>query len=330
LVTVVVPTLLADDYLAECLDSLSGQSFRDFEVVVVDNSGKGLARRFHGRAKVLEEKANAGFGAAINHAARQAGSRYIATINDDAAAHRQWLAALVRAMETDPRAGMCASQVRIYGSHLLDSAAMSIAADGSSKQRGHLEPPERYASAGEALLPSGSAALYRRAALEEAGWFDEDYFLYCEDTDLGLRARWAGWKCLYAPEAVVDHRYSQSAGRASPLKAYYVERNRLFTVLKDYPAPEIARALIASLARYVWHVAALARGRGKAAEFRRGGYSTWMLAWYVVRAHGAALRALPALLRKRTAVRRAARVSPVEFRALLREHAIPLRLVAEL
>ena len=66
------------------------------------------------------------------------------------------------------------------------------------------------------------------------------FFLYCEDTDLGLRARWAGWKCLYVPEAVVEHHYSHSAGGASPLKAYYVERNRLFVLVKNFPARHAA------------------------------------------------------------------------------------------
>ena len=89
---------------------------------------------------------------------------------------------------------------------------MLMAGDGSSKQRGHGRPPEDFPVAEEALFPSGSAALYRRAMLEEIGGFDAAFFLYCEDTDLGLRARWAGWKCLYVPEAVVEHHYSHSAG----------------------------------------------------------------------------------------------------------------------
>ena len=83
-------------------------------------------------------------------------------------------------------------------------------------------------------MPSGSAALYRREMLEEIGLFDESFFLYCEDTDLGLRARWAGWECLYVPDAMVEHRYSHSAGKASALKAYYVERNRLFRDLQEF------------------------------------------------------------------------------------------------
>src|SRR5580704_12219013 len=124
---------------------------------------------------------------------------------------------------------MFASQVRMSDTSTLDSAGMLIARDGSSKQRGHGEPPQDFAADSDTLFPTGSAALYRRKMLEEIGLFDERFFLYCEDTDLGLRARWAGWKGAYVAGAVVDHAYSKSAGRASALKAYYVERNRFYT-----------------------------------------------------------------------------------------------------
>src|SRR5689334_21572612 len=146
---------------------------------------------------------------------------------------------------------MCASQVRLYGENQLDSAGMLIAGDGSSKQRGHLSPSKSFSEPEEVLLPSASAAMYRRAMLDQAGWFDDDFSMYCEDTDLGLRGRWAGWKCLYAPDAVVEHRYSHSAGRASPLKAYYVERNRLFVLVKNFPTVTLLRAPFVAFARYV-------------------------------------------------------------------------------
>src|SRR4029077_20869911 len=125
--------------------------------------------------------------------------------------------------------------------------------DGSSKQRGHDECPERYSKREDVLLPSASAALYRRAMLEEIGLFDESFFLYCEDTDLGLRARRAGWRCLYVPAAVVYHRYSHSAGRASAAKAYYVERNRLYTVIKNFPLWIWPLVPLFSAFRYAMH-----------------------------------------------------------------------------
>jgi GT2 family glycosyltransferase len=196
LVTVVIPTLAADSRLLECVESLGRQTRRDFEVIVIDNSGKGLARRSAGGARILESACNVGFGAAINRGIEASSTPYVAVLNDDAVAHPEWLDALVRALESRPDAGMCASQVRLFGEHRLDSAGMLISGDGIGKQRGQGRPPEDFPVPEETLFPSGSAALYRRAMLQQTGAFDESFFLYCEDTDLGLRARWAGWKCL--------------------------------------------------------------------------------------------------------------------------------------
>ncbi len=331
--TVVIPTLAADARLRECLAALERQTQPDFETIVVDNSGSGAVRRNGADrpgVRVIELPRNVGFGAAVNAAFRQSHSPYLATLNDDAAPGPAWLAALVAALEARPDAGMCASQVRLYGEDALDSAGMLVSGDGSSKQRGHARPPHFFPVPEEVLLPSGSAAIYRRAMLDQVGLFDEDFFLYCEDTDLGLRARWAGWRCLYAPEAVVEHHYSHSAGRASRLKAYYVERNRLFVLAKNFPASMLPAAPFVSLARYWWHLRFLLRGRGAAARFRLEGAAGWLLPFYVLRAHGALLRHIPALLRQRRRIRGAARLSPHIYRRLLAEHSIPARRVAEL
>jgi GT2 family glycosyltransferase len=313
--------------------SLRNQTFRDFEVTIVDNSGKSLARQRlsdQGDLNIIDAPHNLGFGAAVNQGWKQSRAPFLATLNDDAVAHPGWLDALVSAMESAPDVGMCASQVRLYGEDQLDSAGMLIAGDGSSKQRGHLYPCEWFETREEVLFPSASAALYRREMLDQTGGFDDDFFLYCEDTDLGLRARWAGWKCLYAADAIVEHHYSHSAGRASPLKAYYVERNRLFVLVKNFPAGMLARAPLVSLARYWWHLAWMLQGKGSAARFRQEGNSGWRMVLFVLRAHFELLRHLGSLWRKRREVRRSARLSSAQFRKLLGAHAIRARQVAEL
>ena len=325
-----VPTLAADDALADCLRSLENQTLDRFDVVVVDNSGAHRAKTAGGRTRVIANHRNVGFGAAVNQAFRASSAPYLATLNDDAAADPAWLEALIAAAEARPQAGMFASEVRMAGTGTLDSAGMLIAADGSSKQRGHGQPPSRFMGSTDALCPSGSAALYRRAMLEEIGLFDETFFLYCEDTDLGLRARWAGWECGYVPGAVVEHRYSHSAGRASPLKAYYVERNRMYAVVKNFPFGMMVRAWPASLARFFWHLVLLMEGRGKAAEFRQAGHSTVLLPFLVVRAHVAVLFRLPRLWSERRRIRQTRRLNVPEFRALIGAHSISLRQVAAL
>jgi len=327
MVTVAIPTLAADEALAQCLASLERQTLPGIEVIVVDNSGR-RAVKPQGRARVIANELNVGFGAAVNQAFRQSSAPFFAVLNDDTIAHPEWLAALVRAMKTSPDIGMCASQVRLAGDSALDSAGMLLCLDGSSKQRGHLELPASYSCSEEVLLPSCSAALYRRAMLEEIGLFDESFFLYCEDTDLGLRARWSGWKCLYVPDAVVEHRYSHSAGKASALKAFYVERNRLFVVVKNFPLPDLLLAPARSLARYFWHFVLAMRGRGKAAEFQTEGNGMVHLGLYVLRAHWALAASFPALWKRRRSIKR--RLTSRQFRQLIRRFGIGPRQVAAL
>lgn len=326
-VTVIVPTLEAGATLAECLGSLERQTFRNFEVIVVDNGGRGSIPCV-GRVRVVKNERNVGFGAAVNQAVRASSAPFVAVLNDDATAHPRWLEVLLAAMEPRPDVGMCASQIRLAGDGRLDSAGMLLCGDGSSKQRGHLKSPEQYGRGEEALLPSGCAAFYRREMLEEIGLFDESFFLYCEDTDLGLRARWAAWECLYVPDAVVEHRYSHSAGRASAMKAYYVERNRLYLAVKNLPMRELLLAPFYSIARYFWHVAFALQGRGKAAEFQRGGNSVGRLPLYVLRAYVALLGRLPALWQQRRKMKR--RFTPRQFRRLIRRFSIGPRQVAAL
>lgn len=326
-VTVVVPALAADKSLDECLASLYRQTFRDFDVIVVDNSGRRQVKPREG-VRVIANDRNVGFGAAVNQAFHQSQAPFLAVLNDDASAHPGWLEALLSAVEHRPDIGMCASQVRLADDGCLDSAGMLLCLDGSSKQRGHLEAPAVYGRKEEALLPSGSAALYRRAMLDEIGLFDESFFLYCEDTDLGLRARWAAWECFYVPDAVVDHRYSHSAGKASALKAYLVERNRLFVIFKNFPLPDLLLVPFYAMSRYFWHFVYALKGRGKAAQFQSEGGSLARLPWYVLRAHLELLVRFPEVWRQRRRIKR--RLTSKQFRRLMQRFSIRPRQVAAL
>lgn len=328
---IVIPTLHAGDELRACLDSLMRQSFDAFHVIIVDNSGRGLARSVvpsDPRVTLIESKTNLGFGAAINLGAQHTAAPFIGTLNDDAAASPEWVACLVDGLRRNPKAGMAASCVVLAGADQLDSAGMLLCADGSSKQRGHGQSAGAFPREEEALFPSGSAALYRRELFDQLGGFDDDFFLYCEDSDLGLRARWAGWSCVYVPDARVEHRYSSSAGRASRLKAYLVERNRLRLVVKNFPARMLWKVPFAAVSRYWAHLTSIPSGQGAAAEFANSAGGPLTLAWFVVKAHLALLPALPALLRARRAVRARARISAREFASLAGRFRISPREVA--
>jgi len=329
LITVIIPTLEGGENLEKCLAALASQTFTRFEIIVVDNSGGAAGvpdGPAGGRVRVLRNETNAGFGAAVNQGIRAAGGELICTLNDDAFPEPHWLEELASACAGDLSVGMCASQIRLAGApERLDSAGMQVYLDGSSKQRGRMALAADFSAREEVLFPSACAALYRVAMLEKIGGFDPDFFLYCEDTDLGLRARRAGFRCLYVPSAVVYHRYSGSAGRASAAKAFYVERNRLYTVIKNFPVWLWPAVPIFSAYRYGMHLYSLLAGRGLASEFQRGSDPWWKLMKIVLAANWQAFRHLPSLLAKRRRAARLAAISGWAFLRLLRRHSISAR-----
>lgn len=322
-VAIAIPTLQGGSALESCLAALDRQTFRDFEVIVIENGGdSGISpvHRFQFPIRLLRPGRNLGYGGAINLAIESSHADLIAALNDDTEPDPFWLGEMLREMESAPRIGMCASSIRILGSERLDSAGMSICLDGSSKQRGGAKPLSSFGSSEDVLFPSACAALYRRRMLEEIGMFDGDFFLYCEDTDLGLRAVWAGWQCRYAAGARVAHRYSWTAQPYSPLKARYVERNRLWVALKNFPLLLLVLVPFASLTRYAFQLIYALAGKGAAAEFARSGSSVGRGLAIVTRAHFETLINLPALLRKRSHVLR--RIGTGEFIRLILRHRI--------
>jgi GT2 family glycosyltransferase len=274
LVSAVVVNWNGLHHIGPCLESLLAQTWPALEIIVVDNGSTDTSRelvreRFRGRVVLLESPVNLGFAAGNNLGIRAAKGRYVALLNNDAVAHPGWIAALVAAAQADPRVGMCASKVLVLGREgIIDSAGLLLFPDGIGRGRGRLEPDgETYARPDDVLVPSACAALYCRAMLDEIGLFDEDFFAYCEDTDLGLRGRLAGWRCRYVPDAVVHHAYSRSSAPYSAFKAFQVERNRCWVVLKCFPITAIIASLPYSFARYAAQAWGAATRRGAAARF---------------------------------------------------------------
>jgi len=334
LVSVIVVTWNGLAYLPDCLDSLAAQTYPALEVVVVDNgstdgSVEYLRGRGPGRLHLVESPRNLGFAGGNNLGIRASKGAYLALLNNDAAADPEWVEALVNAAEADPTVGMCASRIHVWKRpDLLDGAGLVVSGDGIGRGRGRLEADgERYQRGADVLLPSACAALYRRSMLDEVGLFDEDFFAYCEDTDLGLRARIAGWRCRYVPGAVARHHYSGSTAPHSAFKAFHVERNRIWVVVKCFPPGLAVASLAYTLGRYALQLYAAVSGRGAAAKLAAQ-QAPWVLAGIIVRAWWAALARLPEMWRRRRAVWSVGKISRRELTRLLRAHRVGLRELA--
>ncbi len=330
LVSVIVVNWNGLAYLPECLDSLDAQTYPSLEIIVVENgstdgSVEYLRSQRPGRFQLVESPSNLGFAGGNNLGIRASKGAYLALLNNDAAADPRWVEALVAAAEADPAVGMCATRIYAWRRpDLLDGAGLVVSADGIGRGRGRLESDgERYESEADVLLPSACAALYRRSMLDEIGLFDEDFFAYCEDTDLGLRARIAGWRCRYVPGAIAKHHYSGSTGPHSPFKAFHVERNRIWVVVKCFPLGMAVTSLAYTVGRYALQLYAAFTGRGAAAKLAAQ-QSPWALAATIARAWGAALVRLPEMWRRRRAIHSAGKIGRRELVRLLRAHRVDL------
>lgn len=239
LVSIIIVNFNGAEYIVDCLESLINQTYENFEVIVLDNNSADnsveLIKKYP-FVKLIESTENLGFAKGNNEAINHSKGEYIALLNNDARADSEWLEKLVNELERNTELGSCGCKIiSHYDPDVMDSAGLLVNASGMSRGRGRNENVLKYNVSEPILIPSGCAAMYRRKALDEVGLFDEDFFCYCEDTDLGFRLQIAGWKCLYVGDAIVYHRYSASSGKYSLFKTYLVERNHYWFVMKNYP-----------------------------------------------------------------------------------------------
>ncbi|PWH19114.1 MAG: glycosyltransferase family 2 protein [Ardenticatenia bacterium] len=243
-VSIVIINWNGKEHLACCLAALAAQTYRDFEVIVVDNGSTdgsvAFLRERYPAVRLIGNDRNLGFARANNQGIAVARGRYIVILNNDTQAEPQWLEALVNAAERHPEMGAFAPLVLFNDRRdVIDSAGLTVSVLGHGIQNLLGERVERVQGACEVFGVSATAALFRREMLQDIGLFDEDYFIYYEDVDLAWRARLRGWRSLLVPEAVVYHAHSATVGRGSPFKKRLLTRNRLWTIAKDYHFPAI-------------------------------------------------------------------------------------------
>ena len=178
----------------------------------------------------------------------------------------------------------------------------------------------------ETLWPDGCAAMYRRAMLEDIGGFDEDFFAYADDAELGLRGRIAGWRCFYTPGAVVRHHRGATLGLGSFQRLALIERNRMLLVAKLFPWSLLWVNGAYHIARIVAGIWAAARNKGEIRNYP-GATGKLLAAAAIVRGMLSALPKIPRMLRKRRALRR--RLTPQQVRKLLLSHRISLKELSE-
>ncbi len=276
LVSVVIPNWNGARHLPVCLESLRSQTYSHIETIVADNGSSDgslelLAERYPW-VQVLALGKNRGFAGACNAGIRAAHGEFIALLNNDTEADPRWLEEVVAAFGRHPEAGIVASKMLLFDQRdTFHTAGDFYRLDGIPGNRGVWEKDVGQYDREEYVFSAcGGSAVYRKAMLDQIGLLDEDFFFSCEDVDLAWRAQLAGWRCVYAPRAVVYHKLSATGG--GPTASFYDGRNFIYLLVKDYPGDLWRVHWLAILrAQLRITIAALRAWRGREARARLRG-----------------------------------------------------------
>lgn len=278
------------------------------------------------RVQLIRNSDNVGFCAANNQGFAASDSEFVALLNNDAEAEPGWMDALATAFHEGPDVGMAASKILVYEDpRRIDKVGHLIYLDGQNRGRGTGEIDHgQYDRVEEVLWPDGCAAMYRREMLDHIGGFDEDFFAYADDAELGLRARIAGWRCLYIPAAVVRHHRGSTLGLRSARRLELIERNRVLLAAKLFPWSLLWLNGVFYTARILTGAWWGMLGMGEAGLFPGISGKVTVIA-ALATGDLAALRLLPRMFQKRRQFRPLRKLSARQLRTLLLSHRISLK-----
>ncbi|MCZ7545773.1 MAG: glycosyltransferase family 2 protein [Anaerolineae bacterium] len=301
LVSVIIPNWNGAAFLRPCLDALRAQTYPTLEVIVADNASTDGSRELvaaeYRAVRLVALPENRGFTGACNAGIGAAQGEIVALLNNDTEAAPGWVGAVVDAFRRHPEAGMVASRMMLIDRpDTFHAAGDFYGVDGVPGNRGVWERDVgQYDEEAYTFSANGGAAAYRRAMLDQVGLLDDDFFFSCEDVDLAWRAQLAGWRCIYAPGAVVYHHLAATGGGATA--SYYDGRNFIYVLVKNYPGPLFRKhwaKVVRAQLRIAWD--AVRAWRGAAARAR-------------LRGQLAGLWGAPRMWRKRRAIQRSRQVT---------------------
>ncbi|KCZ87594.1 glycosyltransferase family 2 protein [Hyphomonas johnsonii] len=301
--SIIIVNFNGGEYVQQALDSLARQTIRDFEVLLVDNgSTDGSANHLRTDGlpafTLMAESHNHGFAAGTNLAAAKATGDWIVCLNPDAIAAASWLEEIVAGQARYPNVRMFASaQLDAADPRVLDGAGDAYLIFGMPWRGGFGRAASELPGEGECFSPCGASAVFDRRLFLEHGGFDEEFFCFCEDVDLGFRLRLAGENCMFLPRAVVHHVGGGLAGRASDFSIYHGSRNRVWTYAKNMPSTAfwitlpghvalslylLARGIMTGRVRQTWRgmrdgLLGAARMRRNGRALRQQSVSSWQL-----------------------------------------------------
>lgn len=317
-VTVVIINWNSAGLLRHCLENLLLQTFTPQRILIMDNASSddsALGIESLPNVSLHRLDINLGFAKGNNQALRVCDTDFVALLNPDAFPDATWLENLVTAAQTYPNVTAFGSRQMLAGScDILDGAGDVYHISGKVWRNGKDKPYlNKKDKPSEIFSPCACAALYRREALLSVGGFDEDYFCYVEDVDLGFRLRLAGHKALYVPDAVVHHVGSgTTGGQHSDFSVYHGHRNLVWTFIKNMPGLLFWLLLpLHVMLNLVTVVYFVLRGQGRV----------------IIQAKFDAIKGIPKMLKKRKVIQQNRKASIKEIWRVLDKRWLPFRRV---
>ena len=280
--TVVVPNYNGARLLPVVLGALRGQSFHDFEVIVVDDASTddsvAVIERDFPDVRLIANRRNGGFVQACNTGAAAARGKIIVLLNSDTEPEPDWLKELVKAIVANPQAAIVTSKILLFDRRdTLHTTGDLLGVDGIPRNRGVWQVDRgQFDDWREIFSGCGGATAYRRDVWQALGGFDESFWMYLEDADFGFRVQLAGYEAIFAPQARVYHHLSASGGDV--LASYYVGRNTIWLIAKNMPRSLLWRNVLAIVqGQLAVTFDALRAIRGEAARARLRGQVAGLL-----------------------------------------------------
>lgn len=246
-VSVIIPSWNGKDLLADCLQSLFVQTFKNFETIVVDNGSKDDSVEFiknnFPTVKIITLNKNYGFAKAINEGVKKSFSKYVAFLNNDTKVDKDWLKNLVKCADKHPEVISVNSKIlNFFHQKIIDGVGILINEVGQAKSIGWEQKDHgQFEKEMYIFGATGGASLFKRKDFIAVGSFDENYFMYSEEVDFAFRAQFLGYKSIYCPKALVFHKHKATAKKLPQYIEYWQFRNMTQTIIKDFPVSILLR-----------------------------------------------------------------------------------------
>lgn len=241
IVSVIIPNWNGEQLLKDCLTSLTNQTFKDFEIILVDNGSEDNSINYVNNnfpdVKIILLLKNYGFSKAINEGVKKSKAKYVVFLNNDTEVDKEWLNNLIKCAKLHPEAISINSKIlNFYNRKKIDGIGILINEVGQAKSIGWSEEDKgQYKKEMYIFGATGGASLFVRDDFIKVGMFDESYFMYSEEVDFAFRAQFLKYKSIHCPKAIVYHKHKTSANRRPQFIEYWQFRNMYITIIKDFP-----------------------------------------------------------------------------------------------